>query len=282
MAITAQDIVNRIQGNLGVPWKTPTTDAFQAGRPEVAVTGVVTTFAASFEVMRKAVASQKNMIVCRETPFWDRISAPGGGRGRGGPTREALENNPTYRLKQEFIAKNNLTIWRFSENWNARKADGQLIGLARALGWQDGYRQTGAASWAKDSGYFSIPSGSLKATATDIKRKLKMKSMRIIGEPDTKLSKAILSPGYYVVPQLEKHLSDPAVDLLVIGEPVEWEASPYFADVVTSGQKKGLIVLGNEVSEEPGSGEVAAWLKTFVTEVPVEWIPAGEPTWMPY
>lgn len=282
MVITAQDIVDRIRGNLGVPWKTPTTDTFQAGRPDVAVTGVVTTFAASFEVMRKAVATQKNMIICRETPFWDRTSAPGGGRGRGGPSKEALEKNPTYRLKQEFVAKNNLTIWRFSENWDARKANGQLLGLARALSWQDGYHQTGAAAWAKDSGYFSIPPGSLKATATSIKRKLKIKSMRIIGEPDTRVSKAILSPGYYVVPQLEKHLSDPTVNLLVIGEPVEWEASPYFADIVASGQKKGLIVLGNEVTEEPGSGEMATWLKTFVTEIPVEWIPAGEPTWMPY
>jgi len=42
---------------------------------------------------------------------------------------------------------------------------------------------------------------------------------------------------------------------------------------------KALILLGNEVSEEPGSGEVAAWLKTFVSEVPVEWLPAGEPFW---
>jgi hypothetical protein len=54
------------------------------------------------------------------------------------------------------------------------------------------------------------------------------------------------------------------------------------ADLVSSGQKKGLIVLGNEVSEEPGCGEMANWLKTFINEVPVEWFPTGEPAWMPY
>jgi hypothetical protein len=54
------------------------------------------------------------------------------------------------------------------------------------------------------------------------------------------------------------------------------------ADVVASGQKKGMLVLGQEVSEEPGCGLIADWLKTFVKEVPVEWIPAGEPAWMPY
>jgi len=41
-------------------------------------------------------------------------------------------------------------------------------------------------------------------------------------------------------------------------------------------------VLGQQVSEEPGSGELATWLKSIVAEVPVEWIPAGEPSWMPY
>jgi hypothetical protein len=43
-----------------------------------------------------------------------------------------------------------------------------------------------------------------------------------------------------------------------------------------------MIVLGQEVSEEPGCVEMAAWLKSFISEVPVEWIPTGEPGWMPY
>lgn len=284
MAITAQEVVDRIKGNLGVPWKSPSVDTFQAGQPDAAVTGIVTTFAASIEVARRAVATQKNLVICRETPYWDRLSAPGGASGSGyppRPTKEALENNPVYRFKRDYIARNKLTIWRFSDNWASRKQDGQLIGLAKALGWQSYYKQTGPEAWAKDSGYFAVPDSTLKATATSIKRKLNMKSMRIIGEPDTKVSRVILSPGYYVVPDLERHLADPAVDLIIIGEPVEWEASPYFADVVASGQKKGLIVLGNEVSQEPGSGEIALWLKTFIKEVPVEWVPAGEPTWMP-
>jgi hypothetical protein len=60
---------------------------------------------------------------------------------------------------------------------------------------------------------------------------------------------------------------------------VEWEAAPYFQDLIAAGKAKGLVLVGNEASEEPGCGEMAAWIKTFVTEVPVEWIPAGEPFW---
>jgi hypothetical protein len=76
---------------------------------------------------------------------------------------------------------------------------------------------------------------------------------------------------------MSKILQEPGLDAVVIGEPVEWEASPYFMDAIASGQKKGMIVLGQQASEEPGCGEMAAWLKSFIAEVPVEWMPAGEP-----
>jgi hypothetical protein len=69
------------------------------------------------------------------------------------------------------------------------------------------------------------------------------------------------------------------VDVVVTGEPVEWEAFPYCEDWISAGKGKAMILLGSEVSEEPGSVEVAAWLKSFISEVPVEWLPAGEPFW---
>jgi hypothetical protein len=42
-----------------------------------------------------------------------------------------------------------------------------------------------------------------------------------------------------------------------------------------------LIVLGHVPSEEAGMKECARWLKTFVPEVPIEFVPSGEPFWTP-
>ena len=42
-----------------------------------------------------------------------------------------------------------------------------------------------------------------------------------------------------------------------------------------------MIILGHDMSEEWGMEECARWLKTFITEVPVEFMPAGEPFWTP-
>jgi len=287
MAISAQQVVDRIQQQIGPAWQNRSVDIFHSGDKGDAVTGIVTTFAPSLEVLRHGVEAKRNLIISREAPFWARGAAAGAGRGRGGgggggTAQEAMDKDPTWRFKHDYIASNNLIVFRLFDNWNARKQDGQLLGLARALGWEKNYKPSGGEPWAKGNGFFAVPPATLKETAQTIKKTLKMKSIRIIGDPNTKVSKAALSHGMYTVAELGKQLAEPGVDLVVIGEPIEWEASPYFADLVSSGQKKGLIVLGNEVSEEPGCGEMANWLKTFINEVPVEWFPTGEPAWMPY
>ena len=71
------------------------------------------------------------------------------------------------------------------------------------------------------------------------------------------------------------------MDVFVCGEPREWDADEYARDAIASGKKKGLIILGHDMSEEGGMEECAKWLKTFITEVPIEFMPAGEAFWTP-
>jgi putative NIF3 family GTP cyclohydrolase 1 type 2 len=282
MAITAQQVVDQITKNLGAPWKASITDVFQDGKPDAPITGIATTFTPTLDVLRRAVESHKNLVICRE-PAYYREPRPPSSSGGGAPAPEsAINQDQTVVLKKEFVATNNLVLWRFCENWNARKVDGQLKGLAKALGWEKYHR-----SKAKDEPYqrgdiyFEIPETSLLALAKSIQRGMKDQGIRVIGDRQTKIKKVAVTHGFFRVPELQQVLQEPGVDAVLIGEPVEWEASPYFEDIVASGQKKGMIILGHQVSEEPGSGEVASWLKTFIREVPVEWIPAGEPFWIP-
>lgn len=43
------------------------------------------------------------------------------------------------------------------------------------------------------------------------------------------------------------------------------------------GAAKAMIRLGHAISEDPGMKLCADWLATVVSDVPVEWIAAGEP-----
>ena len=262
--ITSQQLIEQIQKNVGVPWQSQRSDGFSDGilfgSSETTISGIVTTFTPTLDVLRKA-----QYLTTRTKD-----------------AKELLDNDPVWRAKQEFISKNNLVIIRLFDNWDARQKDGQLRGLSRALGWDTFHlaRGTGEDTYDPRNVYFRLPTTSLNSFAEGIKKKLNVHGVRVIGKPDSSASKVALTHGLLLVADAERILREPDVDVIVTGDAVEWEAAPYFQDMVAAGKAKGLILLGDEASEEPGSGEMAEWLKGFVTEVPIEWIPAGEPFWV--
>ena len=71
------------------------------------------------------------------------------------------------------------------------------------------------------------------------------------------------------------------VEVLLVGETREWETVEYVADAVTEGKRKALIVIGHVPSEQAGMEECARWLKTFIKNVPVEFVATKQPFWTP-
>ncbi len=71
------------------------------------------------------------------------------------------------------------------------------------------------------------------------------------------------------------------VEILLAGETREWETVEYVRDAAPAGKKKALILLGHANSEEGGMEYCARWFKKFVNEIPVKFIPAGDPFWSP-
>jgi hypothetical protein len=84
----------------------------------------------------------------------------------------------------------------------------------------------------------------------------------------------LLSPGTTDLPSTVARM--PRADLLLAGEPREWEAVPYVLD---AGPQKAMVSVGRIVSLEPGAGACAAWIRSFVPDVPVETIAVGDPYW---
>jgi putative NIF3 family GTP cyclohydrolase 1 type 2 len=268
--LVTQDVMDRIRMKFGPAWKS--SDVLASGASDAPVTGIVVSYSPTLEVLEQAVKSGRNMIVSLEPPYWSRPSPS------GGPAKEEERNaDPTYVHKMDFIERNQIKVFRVRDSWTSREEDGQLLGLAKALGWEKFHKsKPGLAAWTADNNVFTLPSQTFGVLAADMKKRLKARAVRCIGEPSFRVSNAVLTHGYITVKDLEKALTN-AADVVVCGEPCEWEAGPYFMDLIASGQKKGMVILGNEVSSEPGCGELAAWLSSFITEVPVEWIPAGEP-----
>ena len=117
-----------------------------------------------------------------------------------------------------------------------------------------------------------MPATTLRELAVDVAAKLHGKAIRVAGDPDMKVTRVALGPGYGV-PTLTS-----SVDVAVGGEAAESGGNvEYILDAAADGQKKGVILLGHMMSEDWGMKEVADWLRPLVPEIPVEWLPAGEP-----
>ena len=103
------------------------------------------------------------------------------------------------------------------------------------------------------------------------------KAIRVVGDPNLKVTRVAVGPGY----AYPRRTAD--VDVVIGGEAQEsdlaFDDTSYVRDAATLGIPKGQILLGHGVSEEPGAEELAKWLRGFVTGVPIEFVPAGEPFW---
>jgi putative NIF3 family GTP cyclohydrolase 1 type 2 len=255
--MTGRDVVVRIQQKLaaqGIAWRVETRDTFKAGNPDTVVRGIATTGMSTFDVLRRAAANGRNLIITHEPTFYSDKDITAG-----------LEADATYVAKQRFIVANELIVWRFHDHAHAMQPDPLIAGSVRALGWTQ-YASPG------DPRLFVIPTTTLRALAADIARRLNDRALRVAGDPDMKVSRIALGPGYGM-PALTSQ-----VDVVVGGETSEAGGNAQYAlDATAAGQPRGMIVLGHLMSEDHGMQEVADWLRTFVPEVPIEFLPAGEP-----
>jgi len=259
---TAREVVTAIQEHIGVPWVSKTVDTFKAGNPDTPVTGIAVTMMATLDVLQRAAANGQSLVITHEPTFYNHLDRPDG----------MDENNPVWKEKREFIEKNGLVVWRFHDHWHLRKPDGILAGMVQALGWEK--YQSG-----ENPHLFTVPEITLEKLAAGVAKQLNTPVLRVVGNPEMKVTKLALSPGSAGF-QPETHaLEMDNVEVLLVGETREWETVEYAADAVSEGRRKALIVIGHVPSEQAGMEECARWLKTFVKDVPVEFVPTKQPFW---
>jgi putative NIF3 family GTP cyclohydrolase 1 type 2 len=144
--------------------------------------------------------------------------------------------------------------------------------MTHALGWE--------AYQDKQNQYlFTIPETTLDKLAANLKIRLELHTMRVVGDRQMKITRIALSPGAAGMQREIGALEKPGIQLLITGESREWETVEYAADAVSEKKNKALIVLGHIPSEQAGMEECTRWLKTFVSEVPVNFVPAAQPFW---
>jgi len=261
---TAREVVAAIQEHVGVPWQAETVDTFKAGNPETRVTGIAVTMMATLDVLQRAAAHGQNLIITHEPTFYNHLDRPDG----------MEESDAVWKEKRAFLEKNGLVIWRFHDHWHRRNPDGILAGMVKALAWEK-YQS------AENPHLFTVPETTLEKLAADVAKRLETPVLRAVGDPEMKVTKLALSPGAAGFARETHALELENVEVLLVGETREWETVEYAADAVTEGKRKALIVIGHVPSEQAGMAECAKWLKTFVKDVPIEFVATKQPFWTP-
>jgi putative NIF3 family GTP cyclohydrolase 1 type 2 len=262
--ITARELVTEIQKQVGVEWKKDTVDTFKAGNPDTPVIGVAVTMMATMDVLQRASAKGLNFVITHEPTFYAHLDTPEG----------IPESDAVWVEKRAFIEKHGMVVWRFHDHWHMRKPDGIEAGNVHALGWEKFQR-------ADNQYLFVIPEITVRELAKQVNQKLGSSVVRVVGDPAMKITKVGFSPGAAGSEREIRALEQDDVQVLMVGETREWETVEYAADAVSEGRKKALVVIGHIPSEQPGMEECARWLKSFVKDVPVEFVPARQPFWMP-
>jgi putative NIF3 family GTP cyclohydrolase 1 type 2 len=261
--ITSNEVIDRIKKNVGLEWRADTVDTIKGGGdPKTKVTGIAVTMMATMDVLQRAVAKNENLIITHEPTFYDHLD-----------TSKELpqgDNDPVFAEKQKFIEDHHLVVWRFHDYWHMRHPDGILTGVIKKLGWEK-------FQDPDNPHLFTIPETTVGQLSDELKKKLGIYVMRVVADRDMKVKRVALSPGSAGFHREAGALEMPDIDLLIAGESREWETVEYVADAIAQGRHKALILLSHVPSEQPGMDECTTWLRTFVTEVPVEFVPTKDP-----
>lgn len=261
-ALTAAAVAERLRERVGLPWREKTLDGFAAGDPGTVVTGIAVCVLPTLDVLRQAANTGRNMVIAQEPTFYTAGGNPG-----------PRAHDPVYLAKRAFIDERRLVVYRFSDHWHARQPTPAAIALAGVLGWIGGREP-------QSDVLYRVPETRLSALAAHVRERLAIRGgMRVVGSPDLPVRTVFVSPGTTDVPSVLRQIE--RAEVVIAGEPREWEVVPYVADTWTAGRGKGLISLGRVVSQGPSAGLAAVWLRTIVSEVPVDVISLADPYWSP-
>lgn len=262
-ALTAAQAIERIQHHYPAPLPSNTVDTVKAGDPSTVVTGIAVTFLDTMGVLREAARRGENLVITHEPTFYNHLD-----------DTAFFTNDPVYREKLTFIQQHHMVVYRLHDGIHSVTPDPIATALIEALGWKN-YTE------ASNPFRATIPKTTLAKLSVELAKKLDARSVRVVGDPDLVVTRAAILPG---ASGLQKHvlaLRSDDVEVLIVGEAAEWETVEYVRDASVQGRHKAMIVLGHEVSEEPGMKKCAEDLRGLFPNVQVSHIPARQPFWRP-
>ena len=243
-----------------------TCDGVIAGDVTKECTGIAVTCCPTAEVIRKAAENGCDFLVCHEPTFFD-----------GWDQTDWLQGNRVYEAKRKLIEETGMTIYRNHDHLHSDRPDGIFGVVTKKLGWQD-YAVNKTLEFMPGC-CFELPETTVGEIAAHLAETLHIDGIRIIGDPDMKVSRAGFTFHYSGAPMDRTNIQfieENDMQVIIPGEVVDWTIGEYVQDAITLGIKRALLNVGHFNWEEPGMEGVAEWLAEDLKHaVPVLFIQSG-------
>jgi len=275
--VTARAVTDKLRAALKAKpaGPNPRDDGFKAGDPNAVIQRIVVCQSPSVGVIRQ-LKPGATLVISREDPFYLTLDTAGTTPNMdwSNGLEAEIAVNPIVAAKRALIEGRGAVCYKAMYAWDAAKPGALSAALAKALG------VTSATGPEKSAAYGTIAPTTLDQLGQDISAKLELRSVRAHGDPKLPVKKVAVLNGLVEIPRLAAAIADPSVDAVILGETCEWEATPYFDDIISEGRKIGMLLVGYQTSDRFGVADLAAFVRTVAGGVPVEEVYDDEPGWI--
>ena len=259
-----KEVVDRILTACNTPQIPETCDQLMAGDWDCEVTGIVTTFMATVDVIKETIAKGANLIITHEPTYFTGLDKT-----------DWLQGDEVFRGKQNLIVRNKINIWRFHDHMHMIRPDLIYVGLNKELDWEK-------YNLLNDPHCYLIPTTTVEKLSVFLKEKLNVKAVQIIGNKQSSVERVGFLVGGGSLGLGSEHMPmelmrNKQLDVIVGGEILEWTLCAYVRDAAQLGLNKSLIILGHNRTEEVGMKYLPAWLERLFPDMSISFIEAGEP-----
>ena len=251
-----------------------TCDHLVVGDPDRQVTGIVSTFMVTMEVLRKTVEAGANLIITHEPThvFERRIPDP------------FFRTTPVFDAMNRIVEEHGISIWRFHDHMHAAvEEDGIYRGLEKEIGWAR-YRMppVDGSRFNHFGACYEIPETTLSGLADFFKEKMEMKGVRIVGRRDTPVRRVGIlvgggSQGLGDPLNPLKIMEERDLNVIVCGEIMELLSAAFVREMSNLGYDRSMLILGHERSEESGMKYLGEWISPVIGEIPVTFVDSRDP-----
>lgn len=249
-----------------------TTDVIKYGDPDKECTGIVITCYASPDVIREATRLGANFIIVHEPVFYNHEDET-----------DWLADSKIFQAKKKLLDDAGIVIWRDHDRIHGGRPmkqgkpymDGIFYGIMHELGWEEYL-----VDYPNMPLMYKLPETTAQTLGQELKSKLNLNGIRIIGDKNAKVSKVYICEhiGGNDRDAHEKVLQTEFedIDALIPLEIIDWTLCAFVRDACQLGYPKVMYNIGHFNFEEIGMKYITRWLPDLVGGTPVHYVQSGD------